>query len=177
MEIFTALKLSGEICTFTCSVLRRLDADEYDNTVRDLLGTTLTPGQNFPADDLGAQFTTVGSALSLSPTYVQAYADAASTLIEDLFAAPAARQATILTCDVTTGGDACSIDRDALANSAFRRPATSTEVDALMTPVATAKTLSGATETDGLKAALEAVLMSPYFIFKPEMGSGDPRTA
>ena len=156
-------------------VLRRLDAAEYDNTVHALLGTTLTPGQSFPADDLGAQFTTVGSALSLSPTYVQAYANAASTLIEELFAAPAARQATILTCDVTTGGDTCARTIvTAFANNAFRRPATSTEVDALMTPVATAKTLAGATATDGLKAALEAVLMSPYFIFKPEIDPATP---
>jgi hypothetical protein len=156
-------------------VLRRLNADEYDNTVRDLLGTTLTPGTSFPADDLGAQFTTVGSALSLSPTYVQAYADAASVLIDDLFAAPAARQQAIITCDVTTGGDTCARTIvTALANKAFRRPATSTEIDALMTPVATAKTLTGATATDGLKAALAAVLVSPYFLFKPEIDPATP---
>ncbi len=156
-------------------VLRRLNAVEYDNTVRDLLGTTLTPGTAFPGDDLGAQFTTVGSALSLSPTYVKAYADAASALIEELFAAPAARQQTVLTCPVATGGDACARTIvTAFAGKAFRRPATSTEIDALMTPVATAKTLMGATATDGLKAALEAVLVSPYFLFKPEIDPATP---
>jgi hypothetical protein len=150
-------------------VLRRLNADEYDNTVRDLLGTTLTPGDSFPGDDLGAQFTTVGAALSLSPTYVQAYANAATLLIEDLFAAPAARQQTILTCDVTTGGDACARTIvTGFASKAFRRPAITSEVDSLMTAVSSAKT-AGGTETDGLKAALEAVLVSPYFIFKPEL--------
>ena len=48
-------------------VVRRLNHDEYNNTVRDLLGTSLTPATGFPADDLGAEFDTVGSALSLSP--------------------------------------------------------------------------------------------------------------
>jgi hypothetical protein len=156
-------------------VLRRLDAMEYDNTVRDLLGTQLTPGAAFPGDDLGAQFTTVGSALSLSPTYVEAYANAASALIDDLFAAPAARQQTVITCSVVTGGDACArAIVTAFAGKAFRRPATSTDVDALMTPVATAKTLAGATATDGLKAALAAVLVSPYFLFKPEIDPATP---
>jgi hypothetical protein len=149
-------------------VLRRLNAAEYNNTVRDLLGTTLTPATSFPGDDLGAEFTTVGSALSLSPNYVQAYEDAAFALMDDLFAAPAARQKTIVTCSVDTGGDACARTIvTAFAGKAFRRPAVTTEVDSLMLPVTTAKTL-GLTATDGLKGALAAVLMSPYFIFKVE---------
>jgi hypothetical protein len=156
-------------------VMRRLNATEYNNTVRDLLGTTLTPGSDFPDDDLGGQFTTVGSALSLSPTYVKAYADAASTLIDDLFAAPATRQAALITCDVTKMGDVCARTIvTAFASKAFRRPATTTEVDALMTAVTAAKTLTGATATDGLKAAMAAVLVSPYFIFKPEIDPATP---
>src|SRR6476661_5679680 len=47
--------------------LRRLSRTEYDNTVRDLLGTSLRPSAAFPADDLGEQFDTVGSSLTLSP--------------------------------------------------------------------------------------------------------------
>ena len=148
--------------------LRRLNASEYNNTVRDLLGTTLTPGTGFPSDDLGAEFTTVGSSLSLSPTYVQAYENAAFTLMDELFAAPAARQSTVLTCNVTTAGDTCARTIiSAFARRAFRRPVTTAQVDALMTAVSSAKTL-GATPTDGLKAGLAAVLMSPYFIFKVE---------
>jgi hypothetical protein len=149
--------------------LRRLNASEYNNTVRDLLGTQLTPATGFPSDDLGGEFTTVGSALSLSPNYVREYENAAFALMDDLFApAAAARQKTIVTCSVDTAGDACARTIvTAFARRAFRRPATAAEVDALMTPVAAAKTL-GATPTDGLKSALAAVLMSPYFIFKVE---------
>jgi hypothetical protein len=148
--------------------LRRLNSAEYNNTVRDLLGTTLTPGTAFPSDDLGAEFTTVGSSLSLSPTYVQSYENAAFTLMDELFAAPAARQSTVITCNVTTGGDTCARTIiSAFARRAFRRPVTTAQVDALMTAVSSAKTL-GATATDGLKAGLAAVLMSPYFIFKVE---------
>ncbi len=154
-------------------VIRRLNAAEYNNTVRDLLGTTLTPATAFPSDDLGAEFTTVGSALSLSPNYVTEYENAAFALMDDLFpatatAASTARQKTIVTCTVATGGDPCARTiLTAFAKRAFRRPATTAELDSLMLPVTTAKTL-GATPTDGLKGALAAVLMSPYFIFKVE---------
>ena len=153
-------------------VLRRLNAAEYNNTVHDLLGTTLTPATGFPSDDLGDEFTTVGSALSLSPNYVKEYEDAAFSLMDDLFAAPAARQSAIVTCSVAatgTAGDTCARTIvTAFARKAFRRPATSTEIDSLMTPWTLAKTTAGATTTDGIKAALAAVLMSPYFIFKVE---------
>ena len=44
--------------------LRRLNHSEYNNTVRDLLGTSLTPANGFPADDSGGEFDTVGSALA-----------------------------------------------------------------------------------------------------------------
>jgi hypothetical protein len=148
-------------------VLRRLNAAEYNATVHDLLGTTLTPANGFPADDLGGEFTTVGSSLSLSPNYVREYENAAFALMDDLFAAPQ-RLASIVTCSVDTGGDACARTIvTALARRAFRRVPTTAQIDTLMTPVASAKTL-GLTATDGLKAALSAVLMSPYFIFKVE---------
>ena len=61
-------------------VARRLNHAEYNNTVRDLLGTTQSPANDFPADDLGGDFDTVGSALSLSPAYVAAYEKAAQAL-------------------------------------------------------------------------------------------------
>ena len=39
--------------------LHRLNRDEYDNTVRDLLGTSQRPAQQFPADDSGYGFDNV----------------------------------------------------------------------------------------------------------------------
>lgn len=149
-------------------VVRRLNRAEYNNTVRDLLGTKLTPANDFPSDDLGAEFDTVGAALSLSPEYVVSYESAATNLITDLFA-DAARQKTVATCDVATAGDACAKTiLSAFARRAWRRPVTADEAQALMAPVTAAKTL-GATPLDGLKAALTGVLISPFFIFKLEM--------
>jgi hypothetical protein len=129
----------------------------------------LTPGAAFPADDLGGEFDDVGSALSLSPNYVQAYEEAAYVLIDDLLASTdAARKTKVISCDVATGGDTCAkAILTSFARKAWRRPATTDEVQGLMAPVTKAAQL-GAKPADGLRYALAGVLMSPHFIFKLE---------
>lgn len=157
-------------------VARRLNRIEYSNTVIDLLGTTLKTADDFPADDLGGEFATVGSALSLSPTHVMAYEKSAHALVADLFAAPAARQQRIITCNVETGGDACAQTiLGSFARRAWRRPVTGEELQGLLLPMTIAR-MVGATPTDGLKNALAAVLLSPFFIFKLEIDP-DPTSA
>lgn len=148
--------------------VRRLNRIEYGNTVRDLLGTALNPAATFPADDPGAGFDTVGAAASLSPTYVRDYEAAAHALIDDLFADPA-RWAKVATCNVELEGNACAerVLGD-FARRAWRRPATSVEVQRVSAPLQVAAEL-GASPTLGLRHALAAVLLSPSFIFKLEM--------
>ncbi len=63
--------------------LHRLNNAEYNNTVRDLLGTELRPGDDFPADDRGYGFDNVADVLRLSPLLVEQYEAAAATLIAD----------------------------------------------------------------------------------------------
>ena len=57
-------------------VIRRLNRQEYDNTIRDLLGLDLHLADGFPADDIGFGFDNVGSALNLSPVHIEKYLDA-----------------------------------------------------------------------------------------------------
>ena len=64
------------------SVLRRLNRPEYNNTIRDLVGVTFTPADDFPADDSGDGFDTIGSVLSVSPTLIEKYLIAADAVIE-----------------------------------------------------------------------------------------------
>ena len=63
--------------------LRRLNRSEYDNTVRDLLGTTRQPALDFPADDFGYGFDTIGDVLALSPLLFEKAEAAARSLVED----------------------------------------------------------------------------------------------
>jgi hypothetical protein len=53
--------------------LHRLNRAEYNNTVRDLLGTALRPADDFPADDRGSGFDNVADVLSLSPLHLDMY--------------------------------------------------------------------------------------------------------
>jgi len=63
-------------------VLHRLNRAEYNNTVRDLLGTTLTPADAFPADDYGHGFDNIAGTLSMSPLHIEGYERAAGELMD-----------------------------------------------------------------------------------------------
>lgn len=56
---------------------RRLNRAEYNNTVRDLLGVTVRPADDFPQDDSGYGFDTIGDVLSVSPPLFEKYLVAA----------------------------------------------------------------------------------------------------
>jgi hypothetical protein len=55
----------------------RLNRAEYNNTVRDLLGVSLRPADEFPLDDAGYGFDNIGDVLSVSPLLMEKYAAAA----------------------------------------------------------------------------------------------------
>ena len=56
---------------------RRLNRGEYNNTIRDLLGVTVRPADEFPIDDSGYGFDNIGDVLSLSPMLMEKYINAA----------------------------------------------------------------------------------------------------
>ncbi|HET6572940.1 MAG TPA: DUF1592 domain-containing protein [Fimbriiglobus sp.] len=62
--------------------LRRLNRTEYNNTVRDLCGVTITPADAFPADDVGYGFDNIGDVLSLQPILLEKYLAAADRVLE-----------------------------------------------------------------------------------------------
>ena len=72
---------------------RRLNRTEYDNTVRDLLGVNLRPGDAFPHDDAGYGFDNIGDVLSVSPVLLEKYLKAAETGLAGRALRPRAAQA------------------------------------------------------------------------------------
>ncbi len=72
-------------------VIRRLNRQEYNNTIRDLLGLDLRLGDAFPADDIGFGFDNVGSALNVSPVHVEKYLDAAEIAMQKAIVLPDAK--------------------------------------------------------------------------------------
>lgn len=64
--------------------LHRLNRAEYNNTVRDLLGDTTQPANDFPADDYGYGFDNIGDVLSIAPLLVEKYEAAAELLADQI---------------------------------------------------------------------------------------------
>jgi mono/diheme cytochrome c family protein len=70
--------------------LRRLNREEYNNTVRDLFGMDLRPGDEFPNDDVGYGFDNIGDVLSISPLLMEKYLNAAEKVSKTLVVLPGA---------------------------------------------------------------------------------------
>jgi hypothetical protein len=165
------------------TVLRRLNKSEYNNTVRDLLGTSLRPAGVATKPDDGlkdyvkAGFDTNGESLSLSLQHLEILEQAATQLVDELFALPVAdaRRSAILSCQLQAGSEETCARQilSPFARRAFRRPVTDAEVSGLL-QVARKVSDAGDTYEEGLKAALRAVLLSPHFLFlveKPTPGA------
>jgi hypothetical protein len=59
---------------------RRLNRVEYNNTIRDLLGVSAHPADEFPVDDSGYGFDNNGDVLSVSPLLMEKYMAAAKSI-------------------------------------------------------------------------------------------------
>lgn len=60
--------------------IRRLNRAEYNNTIRDMLGVTFKPADDFPSDDVGSGFDNIGDVLSLPPLLMEKYLAAAEQI-------------------------------------------------------------------------------------------------
>jgi hypothetical protein len=144
--------------------LQRLSRAEYDRTVRDLFGVSAAPAETFPPDSITQGFDNNADSLSVSPQLAELLLSAAETVAAE--AMRTARDAIVI-CDVQAAGrDACA--REILANLAlhvFRRPATADEIDDLMPFVAFGEDEGDGFE-GGIQYALEAMLVSPQFLYR-----------
>ena len=62
--------------------MRRLNRVEYRNTIRDLVGVDFDPTTDFPSDEIGYGFDTIGDVLTVSPLLMERYIDAAEAVME-----------------------------------------------------------------------------------------------
>jgi hypothetical protein len=61
-------------------VARRLNRNEYSNTIRDLLGVNFRADRDFPTDDSSYGFDNIGEALTVSPLLIEKYLTAAEKI-------------------------------------------------------------------------------------------------
>ena len=63
--------------------IRRLNREEYRNTIKDLLKYDFNVSDILPPDDTGYGFDTIGDVLSISPLLMEKYLEAASLIVEE----------------------------------------------------------------------------------------------
>ena len=74
--------------------IRRLNRAEYNNTVRDLCGVSVTPADDFPSDDVGYGFDNIGDVLSFQPVLLEKYLAAADKVLAAALAVPEAAKSS-----------------------------------------------------------------------------------
>jgi hypothetical protein len=154
------------------SPLRRLNRNEYDNTVYQLLGDASRPGNDFTPDEESNGFTNQAAAQTVSALLAEQYETAAERLaldnVDDLLTlVPACSGSSEAECD----SQARMFFED-FGLEAFRRPLTSDELDAYAGLFATGTTLGeGAYDGGaGLELVVESMLQSPSFLYRVELG-------
>ena len=149
--------------------LRRLNRNEYNNTIRDLVGVHFQPADDFPADDVGYGFDNIGDVLSLPPLLMEKYLAAAEKITAEALKNPELKKRIFTTKPdgKTTEDQAAKKIIEMFARQAFRRNVAPAEVDRLATFVPLAKA-NGDGFDKGIELALEAILTSPHFLFRVE---------
>lgn len=66
------------------TVLRRLNRQEYQNTINDLLGINLKLVERLPPDTKSQEFSNIGESLSISMVQMQQYIDCATAALEEV---------------------------------------------------------------------------------------------
>ena len=152
--------------------LRRLNRVEYNNVVADLFGIDFKPARDFPADNIGYGFDNIGDVLSLSPLLFDKYLAAAERITDEVIGAPEKgspkkAQSNLLVCRPESGDDWRPCARQILepiARRAFRRPLRDGEMNGLLQLTEFARA-DGVSFERGIQLALQAILVSPNFLF------------
>jgi Protein of unknown function (DUF1592)/Protein of unknown function (DUF1588)/Protein of unknown function (DUF1595)/Protein of unknown function (DUF1585)/Protein of unknown function (DUF1587) len=146
------------------SPLRRLTRQEYDNSIRDLLGVDLALSRDFSDDERAGVFPSnfyTPISESQFAQYAGAAAKAATKAVEKL--------ATLLPCaaGVSAGSEAACASQfiRQFGRRAYRRPLEDAEVARYEALFKTARTADFA---GGIEAVVQGMLESPHFIYLVE---------
>jgi hypothetical protein len=163
-------------------VAHRLNNIEYDNTVRDLTGIDLAPSNKygFPDDAYVEGFDNNADALTVPPLLLEKLETATQAIVTAALSPTAgnAARAKIMICDPANAGEsACATEiLTAFASRAFRRPVTAAEMSTYARMIDVAKSVGDGFE-QGIAAGLQAILLSPRFLFRIEANPGAGRNA
>lgn len=155
--------------------LSRLTAVQYRNTVRDLFGDELVVPPELEPDAAVDGLLAIGAAhTSISPRGVEQYEAAAYDIARQVMEPGPMRDALVPCTPAATVDRACARDvLEPLGLRAWRRPLSPDELSVVLDLADTA-----AAELDdfydGVEFGVAALLQSPEFLFRVELGEPDP---
>ncbi|MFO7177513.1 MAG: DUF1592 domain-containing protein [Pseudomonadota bacterium] len=160
------------------SPLRRLTTHEYNNTVRDLLGDTTSPGHALPAqaDSKHNLFGNDANEQTPSPLLVEKYQSVAEGIAARATEGAALGRLHPCATNVTPQNEeACARSiASTIAPRAWRRVVSAEETEELVELYRSVRALSSSvTFASGVAAMLEALLQSPEFLYRVEHGVAD----
>jgi hypothetical protein len=147
--------------------VHRLNSNEYNATVADVLGTKLQPANSsWLGGEIGG-FDNVASVLDVDATQYKRYFEAAGLIADDVFAT-ATLKGKVVTCATT---DDATCVQSIVSNTGrllFRRPLGTDEVTTYKGVYTAARQL-GENHDGAIKQVLRALLSSAEFLFRIEI--------
>ncbi len=160
----SAVDCEGDIDVGT-GVLRRLTRLEYQLTLRELFQLDATPEVvAVPEDSDFKGFRTLAELQNVTTEHLRAYMEEASALADDLLSDSARAQA-VIGCELATDGCLESFITD-FGRVAYRRTLSSDDVGALLDVAS----VTGGSPEEQFNAVVSAMLSSPSFLFRAEIG-------
>jgi hypothetical protein len=151
--------------------LHKLTAWEFANSMQDLLGSAV-PLAPVEADTIINGFATVGATtVSVSPSGVGTYDTVLGNATAFAFA-DATHAAAVLPCVPQSTTDACLTQAiNEFGRRAFRRALSSDETTLFVNLATTIGNQSGSSALVGMRYAAWAILESPQFLYRVELGA------
>jgi len=153
-------------------MLRRLTRAQFANAMQDLLAVDVDETQLDP-DSWDGNFAVIGaSTVVTSPNGVEQYHSTVEGALATVFA-DSTKRSKLLGCTLgaTPSTDTCLRGfLGSFGKRAWRRPLEATELDRLISVAQTASTALAST-TEGAHWATVALLSSPNFLYRPELGA------
>jgi hypothetical protein len=151
---------------------RRLTREEYNNTVRDLLGATTRPADTFPPEEQANGFNNNSKVLGVTQLLAENYL-ATSEVLADRFTREV--NDVLPGCTKLDGEPCARAFIETFGKRAFRRPLTAEEIDRFV-----ALWRTGYDEVffdEGIEMVVQAMLQSPHFLYRVEVGEPVPGKA
>jgi len=151
--------------------LEKLTASQFANSLHDLLGKDAPLGPVEP-DNVVDGFAAVGaSTVSISPSGVGQYETAIGAATGYAFTNATSAAAVLACVPKSTADTACMTQAlGAFGRRAFRRPLTGDEANRFVTLATTIGNKTGSTILVGMRHAVWAILQSPSFLYRVELG-------